>query len=129
MPKLSSYEGGADNKFWRSFPSNSLPNVIKCNLNISKFEEIISESESYLTSFEVNRALQAVTNFKFGASSCQKTPLHSCFCKNSSNCSKYGVEISDTIASWALKGFVASPFDSPPISDFRINPLMAVDQG
>ena len=30
------------------------------------------------------------------------------FLKNLSNCSKYGVEISDTIASWALKGFVAA---------------------
>ena len=80
----------------------------------SKLEEIILECKSFLTSFEVNRALQAVSNLKFGASSCQTSELPSCFCENSSNCSKYGVEITDTIANWSLKGFVAGPFEAPP---------------
>jgi hypothetical protein len=35
----------------------------------------------------------------------------------------------DTVASWVKKGFVAGPFDYPPLPQFRVNPLMAVDQG
>ncbi len=39
-----------------------------------------------------------------------------------------GEQITDTLADWIRKGFVAGPFDGPPSKKFRANPLMAVVQ-
>ena len=41
---------------------------------------------------------------------------------------KYGKEVTDTIAHWVKSGFAAGPFDSPPLSKFRVNSLAAVPQ-
>ena len=37
-----------------------------------------------------------------------------------------GELLTDTIATWIKKGFVAGPFDSPPMPGFRTNPLGVV---
>ena len=88
------------------------------------------ECESFLTSFEVNRALKAVSKILNSELAPAKLLIFLLvFAKNSSNCSKYGVEITDTIANWSPKGFVAGAFKAPPLSTYRVNPLMAVDQG
>jgi hypothetical protein len=42
---------------------------------------------------------------------------------------EYGEQVADTIANWVKNGFVAGPFDQPPLPNFRVNPLLAVDQG
>jgi hypothetical protein len=39
------------------------------------------------------------------------------------------LEVADTIATWVKKGFVSGPFREPPLPKFRINCLMAVNQG
>jgi len=36
--------------------------------------------------------------------------------------------MTDTIAKWLQKGFIAGPFAKPPLKNFRVNPLMAVEQ-
>ncbi len=36
--------------------------------------------------------------------------------------------MTDTLADWIRKGFVAGPFSEPPLKKFRSNPLMAVVQ-
>ena len=130
LPKLCSYEGAANSIFWKSFPSSKIPSNLESNVNILKLEEIILECESFLTSFEVNRALQAVSKILNSELAPAKLLIFLLvFAKNSSNCSKYGVEITDTIANWSPKGFVAGAFKAPPLSNYRVNPLMAVDQG
>ena len=37
-----------------------------------------------------------------------------------------GALLTDVIATWIKKGFVAGPFDAPPMAGFRANPLAAV---
>jgi hypothetical protein len=37
--------------------------------------------------------------------------------------------MADTVASWIKAGYAAGPFDEPPTQEFRVNSLMAVDQG
>jgi hypothetical protein len=39
-----------------------------------------------------------------------------------------GIAMTDVLATWLKKGFVAGPFDSPPCEGFRSNPLMAAVQ-
>ena len=39
-----------------------------------------------------------------------------------------GEFMTDVVASWVNKGFVAGPFKSAPLENFRVNPLMAVVQ-
>ena len=37
-----------------------------------------------------------------------------------------GALLTDTIATWVIKEFVAGPFDTPPVAGFRANPLAVV---
>ena len=112
--KLDTYEGAADKTFWDKFPKSELPKKVSTDLNISKLEDLLAECESLLTFHEVKRANRAIDNFKFEAKSFQKSKLPACFCKNTSNCYEFGIEITDVIANWTKKGFVAGPFESPP---------------
>ena len=36
--------------------------------------------------------------------------------------------MTDTIGVWVKKKFASGPFDSPPLANFRVNPLIAVEQ-
>jgi hypothetical protein len=51
-----------------------------------------------------------------------------CSVPNSKNAIKFGSEVTDSIASWITKGFVAGPFKSPPTKNFRSNSILAVAQ-
>ena len=64
-----------------------------------------------------------------GAESFQKEKLPACYVHNSKDVLKYGEQITDTVALWVKKGFVSGPFESPPLENFRVNQLLAIDQG
>jgi len=49
--------------------------------------------------------------------------------KNTPSTAENGREVADTIATWLKKGFVSGPFLEPPLNNFRVNCLMAVNQG
>ena len=46
--------------------------------------------------------------------------------ENSKSATDNGALLTDTIATWVKKGFVAGPFDTPPMAGFRANPLAVV---
>ena len=48
--------------------------------------------------------------------------------KNAKSAYENGILLTDTIAHWVKSEMVAGPFDSPPLKNFRVNPLMAVKQ-
>jgi hypothetical protein len=48
--------------------------------------------------------------------------------KNSKQALEHGSSVSDTIATWISKKFVAGPFNTPPLSHFRVNSILAVPQ-
>ncbi len=58
----------------------------------------------------------------------QSTKLKGCNVKNSKAAIKYGKEVSDTIADWIAKDFVAGPFNNPPVPEFRANSILAIPQ-
>ncbi len=50
------------------------------------------------------------------------------FEKNAPSAIENGEFMTDVLAGWVKKGFVAGPFDEAPLVDFRVNPLMAAVQ-
>ena len=49
-------------------------------------------------------------------------------CKNAHSAVENGKFMTDQIANWIKKKFVAGPFAKPPVKGFRVNPLMAAVQ-
>jgi hypothetical protein len=82
-----------------------------------------------MTWAQKNWAKNCVNSLLDGGDSGQKINLPACFKKNTPSTVVHGEMVADTVASWIKSGFVAGPFDQPPPPNFRINPLMAVDQG
>jgi hypothetical protein len=48
--------------------------------------------------------------------------------RNAKTALENGAAMTDVLATWIKKGFVAGPFDYPPTENFRANPLMAAVQ-
>lgn len=63
-----------------------------------------------------------------GAVTVLKSILPSIETTNASSAYNHGALLTDTIAQWIKKKMVAGPFDSTPLENFRVNPLMAVQQ-
>ena len=61
-----------------------------------------------------------------GEEAFQKSELPPISTRNSKSAVVHGRLLIDTIASWIKKGFVASPFVTPPVPGFRANPLGVV---
>ncbi len=70
---------------------------------------------------ELLRAEKCIEYLEFGAPSFQMSDLGPCSVKNSTAAFKHGIEVTDSIAAWIVKGFVAGPFFSPPLEKFRSN--------
>ena len=128
IPILDDYTKPPNERFWVNFPSRDLPVKVKSSLNTVALEALIEERKQLLTQAEVNRAKRAVRYLSEGAPSCQKTVLPAVYCRNAASTYSYGPELTDTIAEWVSKGFVAGPFSCPPLPNFRVNPLMVVPQ-
>ena len=126
---MGSYEDAPPKDFWLHFPFNPLPDGIKQPLNVKNLENLLEQQSEFLTFCEINRAYKCIGNLTSGANSFQKTVLPPCSVKNSKPAFKFGEEVTDTIAGWIKKEFVAGPFDCPPVKNFRVNSILAVDQG
>jgi len=126
---LADYSTDPGEIFWSKFPKNPLPTKCATNISFSNLKHCLYECKKDLTTCQLLRGEKCINNLQFGADSCQKFTLPSCNTSNASNTKNYGPEITDTVAAWSFKKFLAGPFDSPPLANFRVNPLMAIDQG
>ena len=79
-----------------------------------------------MTSSEVRRADKVIRDLESGAGAYQKSELPPLSSYNARSAYENGALLTDTIATWVKKGFVAGPFDVPPMAGFRANPLAAV---
>ena len=75
---------------------------------------------------ELKRAEKVVRDLKEGTSAYQKCSLPPIKTVNSKSAYENGEMLTDTIATWVKKGFVAGPFECPPVPGFQANPLAAV---
>jgi hypothetical protein len=89
---------------------------------------IIAEKSQFLLKSEKNRAERCIDYLRNGGPSFQIQKLGSCCVKNSKQATEYGAAVTDTIASWVEKKFVAGPFLNPPLPNFRANSILAVPQ-
>jgi len=115
--------------FWSHFPSNSLPTKIFSKANPEVIESLTKEKSKNLTIGEIEKSKRIVSFLRHGGDSCQKSSLPPCFVKNASSALLYGENVTDAIAHWLVKGFASGPFDTPPLPEFRVNPIMAIPQG
>jgi hypothetical protein len=106
-----------------------LPKNPKTVIDVGILKKKISGVQGSLTWAQHQRAVKCVTSLEEGGSSGQMSPLPPCFQRNAPSVEKFGEEVLDTVASWVKSKFVSGPFDQPPLPKFRVNPLMAIDQG
>ena len=126
IPLLSDYSKSADESFWSKFPRRELPESATTRVNIAKLEERVENAKSKMSETEYKRARKLLSDLANGADSCQKSKLPPINCPNSPSAKENGALLTDTIAMWVKKGFVAGPFDTPPMAGFRANPLAVV---
>ena len=125
---LKSYAGNPGDEFWRKFPYSPLPEKIETGIDVDTLEELVEEEKSKMTCHQKNRAEKCIRNLREGAPSCQAKQLPAMFAENIPSAEKNGPLMTDTIAVWVKKGFVSGPFSGPPMSQFRVNPLMAIER-
>ena len=87
------------------------------------FEELINKASEKMTACELRRAKKVVSDLRNGAEAFQKSELPPVNGVNAQSTFTHGQLLTDTIATWVKKGFVAGPFDCPPVAGFRANPL------
>ncbi len=76
----------------------------------------------------MSRAKKCISYLSSGAPAFQKSALGPCSVKNSKDAFEFGIQVTDSIASWIKKCFVAGPFESPPFENFRSNSILAIPQ-
>jgi hypothetical protein len=129
IEKLSNYKVPPPGKFWEKFPKNELPSVPACSVNVPLMRKLLNEEKSKLKVSAYERMMKSLDNLEKGASLAQKGPLPACFVPNAESAYNYGESVTDTVAAWVVKKFVSGPFNDPPLKNFRVNPLAAIDQG
>ena len=126
IPVLNNYEIPADSDFWEKFPKNALPEKATTRINVKVFGKRIDGVRNKMTCTEIRRADRALSDLTIGACSCQLSELPPICSVNAKSAFENGALLTDTIATWVKKGFVAGPFETPPMAGFRANPLATV---
>ena len=128
VKSLQNYDVPAPEGFWDSFPKNLDISGSKTNLNTDVFTDCIKNASEGLTAAEIKRGEKSVKFLKEGGPAYQKVELPGCMIDNAPSAAQFGELVTDNIATWIKKDFVCSHFDCPPLDNFRVNSLMAIDQ-
>jgi hypothetical protein len=125
---LHGYEVVPEKSFWLHFPSRKLLDKIYSSVDVATLKKEVECLENALTESEISRAMKCISYLTSGAPAFQKTTLGPCWVKNSKAALDFGQDVTGSIASWIKKGFVAGPFDSPPLPNFRANSILGIPQ-
>ena len=126
IPVLEDYSGAAEDDFWKKFPKRELPRQAITRIDVDSLRQFVEDVKDKMSSTEVRRAERTLKDLTVGASAFQRSELPPLNSVNSKSASDNGALLTDTIATWVKKGFVAGPFDTPPMGGFRANPLAVV---
>jgi hypothetical protein len=129
IPILHKYDGHVPESFWQKFSKADIPKEVTTKVDTGALETKVEESKDKMLPHQFAWAKRALDFLKHEAPAYQKTVLPACSVMNTPSTSQYGLEVADTIATWVKKGFVSEPFREPPLPKFRVNCLMAVNQG
>ena len=97
-------------------------------MNTECLRSLLGERANLITESERNRAYRCIQNLEEGAPALQIGELPSLCSKNDESAYIHGKMLTDTIADWIHKGFVAGPFQTPPLRNFRSNQLKVVEK-
>jgi len=128
IPILSNYRADPGDEFWSNFPFNPLPACPESSVNVKVLKRLVASNKKKLNRHQLKRALRVCRDLQKGGSSYQVTQLPGIVVRNTSSAYEHGRMLTDKIATWVSKGFVAGPFSNPPMAGFRANPLMAISR-
>jgi hypothetical protein len=120
---LADYGSAPNENFWGSFPSRDLPTAVVARANPQALSKNLQTCSHLLRASEIIRAKKCIDYLINGAPLHLSKNMGPCSVPNSKNAIKFGSEVTDSIASWISKGFVAGPFKSPPTKNFRSNSI------
>ena len=126
IPVLENYDTIPGDSFWRSFPKRELPERVETRVNVLALKKRIWKAKDKMMKSEFTKAKKVLKHLQFGAESLQIADLPPITCKNGRSSLTHGKLLTDTIGTWIKKGYVAGPFDTPPLPGFRANPLGVV---
>ena len=128
IPIMTDYKCIRDKKFWDSFPSRPLPTKPETGICTRSLGKLLMENGEKMTVAEKERGKKAIDYLTNGAPSHQKKRLPPICCKNHESAYENAPCLTDTIVQWVIGKFVSGPFRSPPVSNFRSNPLKVIVQ-
>jgi hypothetical protein len=123
--KIIDFSKSPPAEFWKSFPRRDLPKHPTTRVNIPVLEKAYAGVKKYWTIHQCRGAERTFSYLRNGAPAYQKKYLHPMALSNAPSVLEHGNSFTTTLKEWLEKGFVAGPFVSPPVADFRANSLMA----
>jgi len=128
IPVLQNYMEDPGPDFWKVFPSKKIDSAPVPRINVAAFREVIESAKHGMTCHEQNRAEKVCQGLEHGAETYLVKELPSIRAPNCKSALDNGVMMTDKICTWVKKGFVSGPFEAPPLDNFRVNPLMAIER-
>ncbi len=125
---LASYSTAPNAAFWENFPAFYPVPKAQNRINLELLEEMVSNCWDRWGSQQRRIAKKTLNTLREGASTELSHSLPGMNYPNAKSAIEYGEMLTDSIAYWVKTGMVAGPFEAPPLSGFRCNPLMAVAQ-
>jgi hypothetical protein len=125
---LKDYSEEPPKGFWDTFPSRKLPVKPCTRVNVITLERKCEAANKQWTIHQRRGAKSAISILRTGAPAYQLKYLRPMLLSNAPSVLEYGNIFTSTLQEWIEKGFVAGPFMSPPVPDFRANSLMAEAQ-
>jgi len=127
IPVLKSYRGSAPENFWQTFPHHR-KKKFAARLKTKALARLIQICWWDWDRHQRRDAKIALRILKKGAITTLTHQLGPLNTKNAASAAIHCEFLTDNIAKWVSGGVVAGPFRRKPLRNFRVNPLMAVQQ-
>ena len=126
IPLRENYAGKFEDSFWENFPTLGLPSSVIPRVKVEEMATLLKTRGHLLTIGERRRGERALSYISKGAPALQVRELPALLSSNDSSAFEHGASLTDTIADWVKEGFVAGPFLTAPLPNFRANQLKVV---
>jgi hypothetical protein len=126
---LGDYSKAPPEEFWNSFLHSPIPEEVSTGINVDRLEYHLANKSAMLTEQQKLRGERIIYSLRNGASSLQKVRLPPVMVPNANSTVRAGPAVTDTVATWIKCGFAVGPFSEPPLKNFRVNSLVAIDNG
>jgi len=115
-------------EFWDQFQKNELPKNPTTRIRTNQLRKEVAGVQALWTSHQRKDAETAIRNLAEGAPAHQKQNLKGAILRNAASAFQYGPEVMANIEKWLKEKYLAGPFPTPPMDNFRANSIMAVEQ-